>query len=84
MLVNPGPERVMLYSVPEGLPGHRGGAITRKQGIAGPPLEKLAPSFPHVPHQPINRFLAKRNQAFLVALANNPDHPLAQVHLIHR
>ena len=40
--------RIMPDSIPEGLPGHGGATITRKQGITGFASQQLAPGLPHV------------------------------------
>jgi len=70
---------VTLDGMPEGLPCHGPGTVTRKQGIRGPAREQLHSSVGDKVDQRLLGLHAHGYQSFLAALAEHPDHTLLQI-----
>src|SRR5690606_14147909 len=78
-LADAGHPGLVLDAVPEGLAGHLLAAQAGEQHVAGPAVEQEGPRLAQVALDPGDGLLAQRHQALLAALAEYPQHALAQV-----
>src|SRR3954464_15599243 len=72
---------VALDDVPEGLARHAIAAASRKQVIGLALEQDLRARSARELTEPANGFLAERNEPLAIALAEDTDHALVQVHL---
>ena len=71
---------VAFDGMPEGLPGHRKGAVAGEQRVAGAPAQDVRPGGGYVAVDPAERHFADRHQTLLAAFADHLHDAGVQVH----